>query len=70
MSAAIRNPHAIARLAKPMIQRTERGVTPAQAITAPIPALELQDLDKGLLPQRDRYFAQSKATRDGAVAPY
>jgi len=53
------------------IERTHRGVTPAPAITAPLPSLdEPQDPDKGLLEQREQYFAQSAATRDGVVAPY
>lgn len=53
------------------IERTHRGVTPAPAITAPLPALDdANDPDKGLLEQRDSYFEQSAATRDGVVAPY
>ena len=53
------------------IERTRRGIDPAQAITAPLPEYELGgDPDKGLLDQRESYFEQSKNTRDGEVAPY
>ena len=53
------------------IERTQRGIDPAQTITAPLPDHEFGgDPDKGLLDQRDRYFEQSKNTRDGEVAPY
>jgi hypothetical protein len=34
---AIRNPHAVARLARSMIQRVPRGATPSRTITAPEP---------------------------------
>lgn len=52
------------------IERTLRGVTPSQAITAPLPDLTPQDPDKGLLEQRELYFEQSRNTRDGEVASY
>jgi hypothetical protein len=52
------------------IERTHRGVTPAKAITAPLPELAPSDPDKGLLPQREAQFAQSAKTKNGVVAPY
>ena len=67
---SVRNPHAAARLAKSMIERTARGVTPLSAITAPLPELDPYDVDKGLLEQRERYIAQSAATVAGRVAPF
>ncbi len=67
----ITNPHAISRLAKHIVQRAPRGTDPAPTITAPLPDLDFAgDPDKGLLPQREAYFAQSAATRDGVVVPF
>lgn len=59
-----------ANLLRFAIERCPRGVTPSAAITAPIPEDVPTDPDKGLLSQRDAYFAQSAATRNGEVAPY
>lgn len=59
-----------AKLLRFAIERVPRGVTPSPAITAPIPEDGPSDPDKGLLPQRDSYFAQSAATRNGELAPY
>lgn len=66
-----RNPHLDRALARSMLERGRRGVTPAPAITAPLTTdHESTDPDKGLLPQRDAYIAQSAATVAGRVAPY
>lgn len=70
MTAVVRNPHAVVRLARHMVERTYPGATPTAAITAPLPADKPQDPDKGLLAQRDAYFRQSAATVAGRVAPY
>lgn len=58
------------KLARSMIERTARGVTPLRAITAPLPELAPYETDKGLLPQREAQFRQSAATFAGRVAPF
>lgn len=56
-------------LASGLIEHVPWRCTPARAITAPIRD-ELDPVpDKGLSNNRDRYFAQSAATRCGVVAP-
>lgn len=60
-----------AALAAGLIQHVPWRTTPPRAITAPIPEVEgPTDPDKGLSDNRDRYIAQSAATRGGRVAEF
>lgn len=56
-------------LARAMIERTWRGVTPSRAITAPLAESDPLAGLKLLSDNRDRYIAQSAATVGGHVAP-
>lgn len=64
----VNNPHAVARLARGMLARVTYDV-PA-TITAPLPAFDIGDPDKGLSPQREAQFRHSANVRNGVVPPY
>ena len=53
----IRNPHAVARLSRSMIQRVPRGATPSRTITAPEPC---QRADLITEAERQAYFERSR----------
>lgn len=49
---------------EPEIERLDTDYDPVRAMFEPVPV----EIDKGLTDNRDRYIAQSAATRDGIVA--
>lgn len=64
-------PGATMRLSTAIIQRVPRGMCPGSVITAPLCTDRgPTDPDKGLLPQREAYFDQSRRTVAGSVAPF
>lgn len=58
-----------AHLLRAIIQRCPRGTTPGATITAPLSDELAYDTDKGLLPQREAYFEQSRRSV-GRVAAF